>query len=65
MLACEQKRGNSNDPYAVVIKKGSEVVRHVPRKSAAARSLFLLLVSKELELVGFSCYVRHFNKAML
>ena len=42
-LACEQESGNPNDPYAVAIKKGSEVVGHVPRKSSAASSLFLLL----------------------
>ena len=42
-LVCEQESGNPNDPYAVAIKKGSEVVGHVPRKSSAACSLFLLL----------------------
>ena len=42
-LACEQESGNPNDPYAVAIKKGSEVVGHVSRKSSAACSLFLLL----------------------
>ena len=39
-LACEQESGNPNNPYAVAIKKGSEVV---PRKSSAVCSLFLLL----------------------
>ena len=42
-LACEQGNGNSNDPYAVTIKKGSKVVGHVLRKSPKACSLFLLL----------------------
>ena len=42
-LACEQESGNLNDPYAVTIKKGSEVAGHMPRKSSAACSLFLLL----------------------
>lgn len=41
-LACEKEIGNPTDPYAVAIKKGSEVVGHVPRKSSAACSLFLL-----------------------
>ena len=35
-LACEQESGNPNDPYAIAIKKGSEIVRYVPRKSSAA-----------------------------
>ena len=35
-LACEQESGNPNDPYAIAIKKGSEVLRHVPRKLYAA-----------------------------
>ena len=42
-LLCEQESGNPNDAYAVAIKKGSEVVGHVPRKSSAVCSLFLLL----------------------
>ena len=42
-LVCEQESGHPNNPYAVVIKKGSEVVGHVPRKSSAASLLFLLL----------------------
>ena len=42
-LTCEQESGNPQDPYAVAIKKGSEVIGHVPRKSSAACSLFLLL----------------------
>ena len=32
-LVCAQESGNSHDPYAVAIKKGSVVVGHVPRKS--------------------------------
>ena len=42
-LACEQECGNPNDPYEVAIKKGSEVVGYVPRKSFTTCSLFLLL----------------------
>ena len=42
-LACEQESGNANDPYAVAIKKGSEAVGHVPRKSSAASCYFCCL----------------------
>ena len=35
--------GNPNDPYAVVIRKESKVVGHVPRKSYTVCSLFLHL----------------------
>ena len=41
--ACEQESGNPNDLYAVAIKKGSVVVGHMPQKSSAVCSLFLLL----------------------
>ena len=40
-LVCAQESGNSHDPYAVAIKKGSVVVGHVPRKISAICSLFL------------------------
>ena len=40
-LVCAQESGNPHDPYAVVIKKGSLVVGHVPRKISAVCSLFL------------------------
>ena len=40
-LVCAQESGNSHDPYAVAIKKGSLVVGHVPRKISAVCSLFL------------------------
>ena len=44
LLTCQQESGNPNDPYAVVIRKGSDVVSHVPRKSSSAVcSLFLHL----------------------
>ena len=46
-LTCEHLMqtlsGNPNDPYAVAIRKGSKVVGHMPRKSSAVCSLFLLL----------------------
>ena len=41
-LICKQQIGNLNDPYAVAIKKGSEVIGHVPRKLSAACSRYLL-----------------------
>ena len=31
-LICKQESGNPNDPYAVAIRKGSEVVGHVPKE---------------------------------
>ena len=40
-LVCAQESGNPHDPYAVVIKKGSLVVGHVPRKILAVCPLFL------------------------
>ena len=40
-LVCAQESGNSHDPYAVAIKKGSVVVGHVPRKISAICLLFL------------------------
>ena len=36
ILICERESGNPSDLYAVAIKKGSEVVGHVPRKMSAA-----------------------------
>ena len=43
ILICERESGNASDLYAMAIKKGSEVVGHVPRKMSAACSLFLQL----------------------
>ena len=39
-LHCEREE-NIHDHYAVVVKKGSARVGHVPRKISAARTLFL------------------------
>ena len=41
ILICERESGNPSDSYAVAIKKGGEIVGHVPRKASAACSLFL------------------------
>jgi len=41
VLVCEIEHENDSDPYAVAVKKGSEVVGHVPRKISAACHLFL------------------------
>ena len=41
VLSCEMEDENLFDPYAVAIKKGSEVIGHVPCKISAARFLFL------------------------
>ena len=43
ILICERESENPSDLYAVAIKKGSEVVGHMPRKMSAACSLFLQL----------------------
>lgn len=43
VLICERESGNPSDLYAVAIKKGGEVIGHVPRKMSAACSLFLQL----------------------
>ena len=40
-LVCAQESGNSHNPHAMAIKKGSLVVGHVPRKISAVCSLFL------------------------
>ena len=41
ILVCEIEDGNASDSYAVAIKKGSEIIGHVPRKIPAACHLFL------------------------
>ena len=41
VFSCEREDGNPMDPYAVAIKRGSEVIGHVPRKISAACSLFM------------------------
>jgi len=40
-LACQAEDGNDYDPYAVAIRKGAEVIGHVPRKISAACSHFV------------------------
>ena len=40
-LPCETEDINPTDPYAVAIKKGMVVIRHVPRKISAACYLFV------------------------
>ena len=41
VFSCEREDGNPMDPYAVAIKRGSEVIGHVPQKISAACSLFM------------------------
>ena len=41
VFSCEREDRNPMDPYAVAIKRGSEVIGHVPRKISAAGSLFI------------------------
>ena len=41
VFSCEREDGNPMDPYAVAIKRGSEVIGHVPRVISAACSLFI------------------------
>ena len=41
ILSCMREVGNSHDPMAVAVKKGSNVVGHVPRKISAVCSIFL------------------------
>ena len=41
ILSCMREVGNSRDPMAVAVKKGSDVVGHVPRKISAVCSIFL------------------------
>ena len=43
ILICKREDGNPSDLYAVAIKKGGEVIGHVPRKMSAACALFLQL----------------------
>uniref|UniRef100_A0A1X7UN36 HIRAN domain-containing protein n=1 Tax=Amphimedon queenslandica TaxID=400682 RepID=A0A1X7UN36_AMPQE len=40
-LLCERERNNSNDQYAVAVKKDAEIVGHLPRKLSRVCSLFL------------------------
>jgi len=40
-LNCLRETTNTEDPYAVAVKRGSAVVDHVPRKISAACALFL------------------------
>ena len=41
VLSCEMEDENFFDPYAVAIKKGSEMIGHIPRKISAACFNFL------------------------
>ena len=41
---CETEDSNANDPYAVAVKKGVQVIEHVPRKISAACCLFIQTV---------------------
>ena len=41
ILVCEIEDGNASNSYTVAIKKGSEIIGHVPRKISAACHLFL------------------------
>ena len=41
VLSCMREVGNSRDPMAVAVKKGGDVVGHVPRKLSAVCSIFL------------------------
>jgi len=43
VLTCEVEDGNTSDKYAVAIKKGGEIIEHVPRKISAVCNLFLEL----------------------
>ena len=41
VFSCKREYGNPMDPYAVAIKRGSEVIGHVPQKISAGCSLFM------------------------
>ena len=41
VFSCEREDRNPMDPYAVAIKRGSEVIGHVPQKISTACSLFM------------------------
>ena len=41
IFGSEIEEGNTRDLYAVAIKKGSEIIGHMPRKISAACNLFL------------------------
>lgn len=41
VLPCTRDVGNSRDPMAVAVKKGADVVGHLPRKISAICSIFL------------------------
>ena len=43
VIMCEVEDGNTSDTYAVAIKKGGEIIGHVPRTISAACNLFLEL----------------------
>ena len=43
VLMCEVENGNTSNTYAVAIKKGGEIIGHVPRTISTACNLFLEL----------------------
>ncbi len=40
-LQCEREKKNEKDRYAVAVKRGEEVVGHLPKKFSRVYSLFL------------------------
>ena len=41
LLSCSREHGNRSDLFAVAVKKGEDIVGHVPRQFFSASSLFL------------------------
>ena len=41
VLSCSRERGNRSDPFAVAVKKGEDVVGHIPRRFSCASNLFM------------------------
>ena len=41
VLSCSRERGNRSDPFAVTVKKGEDIVGHVPRRFSCTSNLFL------------------------
>ena len=40
-LQCGRESGNFRDPFAVAVKKNSDIVGHVPRRISSVCSMFL------------------------
>ena len=40
-LPCQAEDSNYTDPFSVAIKKGADIIGHVPRKISRACSLFI------------------------